>query len=78
MSNGGLEVVNGSHEMQIPINEIDRCIEEDWVQRQKWIPVELEPGRTSRTNFVRTMLTIYARTIVDFRFLSRPSKRHEQ
>lgn len=47
MSNGGLEVVSGSHEMQIPINEIDHCIVPDWVGQQKWTSVELEPGEPS-------------------------------
>jgi ectoine hydroxylase-related dioxygenase (phytanoyl-CoA dioxygenase family) len=44
MSNGGLEVVNGSHEMDIPINEADHCIQESWVKHQKWTPAELESG----------------------------------
>ncbi|KIX95059.1 uncharacterized protein Z520_09369 [Fonsecaea multimorphosa CBS 102226] len=44
MSNGGLEVVEGSHEMNVPIGE-DNCIEPDWVKQQKWTPVELKAGQ---------------------------------
>jgi ectoine hydroxylase-related dioxygenase (phytanoyl-CoA dioxygenase family) len=44
MTNGGLEVVPGSHKMKIPINEKDHCIEKEWVSKQEWVPVELEPG----------------------------------
>jgi ectoine hydroxylase-related dioxygenase (phytanoyl-CoA dioxygenase family) len=44
MSNGGLEVVDGSHEMTIPLDEKTHCIESDWVESQKWTPVELEAG----------------------------------
>jgi len=45
MTNGGLEVVDGSHMMQVPVKEDDHCIEIDWVKSQKWTPVELEPGK---------------------------------
>ena len=44
MSNGCLEVVSGSHEMQIPVRESDHCLEYDWVDKQTWTPVELEAG----------------------------------
>jgi ectoine hydroxylase-related dioxygenase (phytanoyl-CoA dioxygenase family) len=44
MSNGGLEVVNGSHEMTVPIDKTNNCIEPDWVDAQEWIPVTLEAG----------------------------------
>jgi ectoine hydroxylase-related dioxygenase (phytanoyl-CoA dioxygenase family) len=44
MANGGLEVVSGSHEMTVPINESNNCISEEWVSSQKWTPVELEAG----------------------------------
>ena len=44
MSNGGLEVVEGSHAMNVPINPQDNCIEPTWVKSQTWIPVELTPG----------------------------------
>jgi 1-deoxy-D-xylulose 5-phosphate reductoisomerase len=44
MSNGGLEVVEGSHLMDVPIDHTDNCIEKNWVENQKWVPVELEPG----------------------------------
>ena len=45
MTNGGLEIVDGSHMMEVPVNEDDHCIESDWVKSQKWTPVELEPGK---------------------------------
>lgn len=44
MQNGGLEVVNGSHEMNVPIDPSDNCIDAAWVKSQEWVPVELEPG----------------------------------
>ncbi|OAP61447.1 hypothetical protein AYL99_03650 [Fonsecaea erecta] len=44
MSNGGLEVVDGSHEMHVPIGE-DNCIEPGWVKEQTWTPVELKAGQ---------------------------------
>lgn len=46
MTNGGLEVVDGSHEMTVPINETDHCIEPEWVKSQKWTPVELQAGKS--------------------------------
>jgi ectoine hydroxylase-related dioxygenase (phytanoyl-CoA dioxygenase family) len=46
MRNGGLEVVDGSHEIDIPINDQDHCLEKAWVDKQKWTPVELEPGKS--------------------------------
>lgn len=45
LTNGGLEVVNGSHNMDVPIAE-DNCIEPDWVAKQIWTPVELEAGES--------------------------------
>lgn len=47
MANGGLEVVDASHDMTVPINEKSHCIEADWVSSQKWVPVELEAGKRS-------------------------------
>ncbi|KIW76255.1 hypothetical protein Z517_11001 [Fonsecaea pedrosoi CBS 271.37] len=44
MSNGGLEVVEGSHEMDVPIGP-DHCIELGWVKQQEWTPVELKAGQ---------------------------------
>src|SRR5271155_3898322 len=44
MTNGGLEVVEGSHLMTVPISRKDNCIEPDWVDEQNWVPVELAPG----------------------------------
>lgn len=42
--NGGLEVVEGSHLMEVPIDHSDNCIQKSWVESQTWVPVELEPG----------------------------------
>lgn len=44
MSNGGLEVVEGSHAMDIPIDRLDNCIEKTWVSSHAWAPVQLEAG----------------------------------
>ena len=43
MGNGGLEVVDRSHNMEVPI-ATDNCIEPGWVQQRQWTPVELEAG----------------------------------
>ena len=43
MSNGGLEVVERSHVMEIPLDR-SKCIEQSWVEGQSWVPVELEAG----------------------------------
>ncbi|KAH8898628.1 PhyH-domain-containing protein [Thozetella sp. PMI_491] len=45
LKNGGLEVVNASHAMNIPINEDDHCIQSSWVDSQEWTPVELKAGQ---------------------------------
>ncbi|KAL7935673.1 hypothetical protein V8C35DRAFT_333561 [Trichoderma chlorosporum] len=45
LRNGGLEVVDGSHEMDVPINSATNCIESNWVDSQTWTPVELEAGQ---------------------------------
>jgi hypothetical protein len=42
-ANGGLEVVDGSHRMEIPLGA-DRCITPDWVANNPWTPAELESG----------------------------------
>ncbi|KAL2811870.1 hypothetical protein BJX63DRAFT_443853 [Aspergillus granulosus] len=42
-ANGGLEVVDGSHRMQVPLGE-DRCIEPAWVQSHAWTSCDLQPG----------------------------------
>lgn len=44
MSNGGLEVVPKSHEMDVPISPEDNCIEKGWVKEKEWVPVELQAG----------------------------------
>ncbi|KKK14314.1 hypothetical protein P175DRAFT_0500869 [Aspergillus ochraceoroseus IBT 24754] len=41
--NGGLDVVNGSHLMEVPLGE-DRCIEPSWVESHEWTPCNLNPG----------------------------------
>lgn len=43
-NNGGLEVVDASHNMDIPLNVDDHCIATEWVDAHEWKPVELEPG----------------------------------
>lgn len=47
MSNGGLEVVEESYKLDIPINKRDNCIEKTWVENQTWVPVELEAGKST-------------------------------
>lgn len=42
--NGGLEVVDGSHRVHVPLS-MDRCIEPAWVESQVWKPCHLQPGR---------------------------------
>jgi 1-deoxy-D-xylulose 5-phosphate reductoisomerase len=44
MSNGGLEVVEGSHLVEVPIDRTNNCLEPSWVKDQAWAPVELEAG----------------------------------
>lgn len=44
MANGALEVVPGSHREEIPLGE-DRCLAKSWVEKQNWVPVELEAGQ---------------------------------
>lgn len=45
LNNGGLEVVEASHNMDIPLNVEDHCIADEWVDSHEWKPVELEPGK---------------------------------
>lgn len=42
-ANGGLEVVDGSHCMTVPLGG-DRCIEPGWVDDHVWSPCNLGPG----------------------------------
>ncbi|KAJ5919507.1 hypothetical protein N7454_009342 [Penicillium verhagenii] len=42
-ANGGLEVVSGSHQMQVPLGA-DRCIEPAWVENHPWTSCDLQPG----------------------------------
>lgn len=53
MSNGGLEVVEESHVMEVPIDRSNNCIEATWVAKQTWVPVELEAGMKSLLKFFR-------------------------
>ncbi|KAI9642558.1 hypothetical protein NHQ30_009363 [Ciborinia camelliae] len=41
--NGGMEVVPGSHKMDIPISS-DNTLEKSWVESQQWMPVDLKAG----------------------------------
>ncbi|RLL98250.1 hypothetical protein CFD26_107145 [Aspergillus turcosus] len=59
--NGGLEVVNGSHLMDIPLGS-DRCIEKSWVESHEWTPCNLKPGER---NFTDSISTAYQTTIGD-------------
>lgn len=43
-ANGGMEVVPGSHKMDIPIGA-DNTLEKGWVNAQQWIPVDLQAGK---------------------------------
>ena len=43
-TNGGLDVVDGSHNMDIPIGK-DNCIEPAWVEKQSWTSVNLKAGK---------------------------------
>ncbi|RAL01773.1 phytanoyl-CoA dioxygenase family protein [Aspergillus ibericus CBS 121593] len=47
--NGGLDVVDGSHLMEVPLGE-DRCIEPAWVKSQTWTPCDLQPGSPSNSS----------------------------
>ncbi|KAJ6628332.1 hypothetical protein B0H10DRAFT_2209612 [Mycena sp. CBHHK59/15] len=42
--NGCLEVVAGSHKIDIPVGE-DQCLPESWCNDQEWIPLHLESGQ---------------------------------
>jgi hypothetical protein len=55
MSNRGVEVVDESHLMNIPINEDNHCIQDEWVKKQKWTQAELVSGKfhTHRYNILR-------------------------
>lgn len=76
MSNGGLEVVNGSHEMKVPIDD-DLCVQPEWVAQQKWTPVELEPGTLNGIVYGENVNSS-SRSSVDLRFVPRTSQRSEQ
>ncbi|KAH7400303.1 hypothetical protein BKA64DRAFT_622965 [Cadophora sp. MPI-SDFR-AT-0126] len=41
--NGCLEIVEGSHKMDVPIGS-DNCITPEWVAAQKWVHVEMKAG----------------------------------
>ncbi|KAB8298653.1 hypothetical protein EYC80_000831 [Monilinia laxa] len=41
--NGGMEIVSGSHKMDIPISA-ENTLDQAWVDSQEWIPVNLKSG----------------------------------
>ncbi|ESZ94403.1 hypothetical protein SBOR_5196 [Sclerotinia borealis F-4128] len=43
--NGGIEVVPGSHKMDVPIGA-DNTLEKSWVEAQQWVPVDLKSGKS--------------------------------
>lgn len=43
VTNGCLEVVNGQHQVLLPMDERG-CIVEEWVTQHEWHPVEMEAG----------------------------------
>lgn len=51
MTNGGLEVVESSHKMNVPNDETNNCILKSWVDAQTWVPVVLEPGECPITGY---------------------------
>ncbi len=57
MNNGGLEVVEKSHKMKIPIGE-DLCIDHTWAKEQKWVPVELAAGTSLHSPYALYLLPI--------------------
>ena len=77
MSNGGLEVVEGSHSMDVPIDS-SNCIEKSWVEKERWVPVELEAGK--RSHPVPSILPVMTgcRTVTHFRIISRAPEWSEQ
>jgi ectoine hydroxylase-related dioxygenase (phytanoyl-CoA dioxygenase family) len=42
--NGCLEVVTGSHRMDIPLNPENKIIDKKWEDAQEWTQVLLQPG----------------------------------
>ncbi|KAJ7054263.1 hypothetical protein C8F01DRAFT_500860 [Mycena amicta] len=42
--NGCLEVVPGSHQVNIPVGK-DHCLDDDWIASQTWVPLHLAPGQ---------------------------------
>lgn len=74
MSNGGLEVVEGSHLMEVPINRSDNCIQKSWVAKQKWIPVELGSGTETLIVPPESFTDDSFRATSHLRIISRPSK----
>lgn len=57
LRNGGLEVVDASQNMDIPVNKSTNCLEQDWCDQQNWTPVELEAGMLSIDGESRWMTT---------------------
>lgn len=75
MTNGGLEVVEGSHLMDVPIDRTDNCIEKSWVNGQKWVPVELEAGVSLSPRGLKThLVNLHCRRHSHIWLLPRSSK----
>lgn len=74
LRNGGLEVVDGSHEMDVPIDSVTNCIESNWVDSQTWTPVELEAGECRHHEHRElpwlTRILPFQRPVTHFYFLS--------
>lgn len=43
LENGCLEIVPGSHKIDIPTND-DMCLTSEWVEQHEWVPVPLRTG----------------------------------
>jgi hypothetical protein len=81
LQNGGLEVVDGSHLMDVPINKTTNCIEPSWVESHVWTPVELEAGKLSHKQIHRTkheLMSFDARPASHLHFLPRPPQWAQQ
>lgn len=61
--NGGLEVVNGSHRMEVPLGA-DRCIEPAWVKSHNWTACDLHPGTNLESGHV-LVRHAYSRNVGD-------------
>jgi hypothetical protein len=62
-SNGCIELVEGSHNMNVPISK-DNCIVPAWVGAQKWVPVEMKAGNSLKSS--KQNMKFSNRLITDF------------